>query len=221
MDSLLLFLSLQVTIVILKLVFRSEICHFFPPFFLRLDSFHSASVAISVLALFVSFLAWVAPNAAERGAKERHRHAVKKEEQDWLLKGLDALHRGQNLNFSPWEPFFVAVKKNEAAARARGLAFKSVFDIYPEATEMWRPGAETGEEPREREPEAERGSIRQAPASHRGSPRRRRTLGRDDQPRNNSSPPRLMFDGVGDRLSSETLARLTRSGEGGTERAES
>lgn len=120
MDSLLLFLSLQVTIVILKLVFRSEICHFFPPFFLRMDSFHSASVAISVLALFVSFLAWVAPNAAERGAKERHRHAVKKEEQDWLLKGLDALHRGQNLNFSPWEPFFVAVKKNEAAARARG-----------------------------------------------------------------------------------------------------
>jgi hypothetical protein len=144
------------------------------------------SAAVGLISLFISLFIWRFAPAAERGARERHQYTVQKDEQSLLFKGLEALHRGEDLNLAPWRPFFDLVIKCEAAERARarrGHTVESVFERWPEATRSWRPGANTGKEQGEqRESRAERSSYQQNPASHHGSPRRRLTRSKSASP---------------------------------------
>jgi hypothetical protein len=181
-------ISLQTTIVFLKLVFGREIFVFSSPIMAATpaDVTSCISAAVGLISLFISLFVWRFALAAERGARERHQYTVQKDEQALLFKGLEALHRGEDLNLAPWRPFFDLVIKCEAAEHARarrGHAVESIFERCPEATMSWRPGANTGKEQREqRESGAERSSYQQTPASHHGSPRRRLTRSKSASP---------------------------------------
>lgn len=132
------------------------------------------SAAASIASFCMAFVAWRFANAAVKGARERHQYTVQKDEHALFFKGMEALKKGEDLNSLEWEPFFDLAKKREADARRRGLGFQSIFECWPQATRAWRPGADKEQDGGEqREAGAEGGSLRQTPASHHGSARRR------------------------------------------------
>lgn len=208
-------ISLQATIVFLKFVFGREIFVFFPSIMAAAAAVTPwISAAVGLISLFISLFVWRFAPAAERGARERHQYTVQKDEQALLFKGLEALHRGEDLNLAPWRPFFDLVIKCEAAERARGHTVESIFERWPEATRSWRPGANTrNEQGEQRESGAERSSYQQTPASHHGSPRRRLTRSKSASP----VKPRargLLSVGLDSRESLDLQSCVQRAGDG-------
>jgi hypothetical protein len=131
-------ISLQTTIVFLKLVFGREIFVFSSPIMAATAAAVTSwiSAAVGLISLFISLFVWRFAPAAERGARERHQYTVQKDEQALLFKGLEALHRGEDLNLAPWRPFFDLVIKCEAAEHARARRGHTVESIF----ERWPPG---------------------------------------------------------------------------------
>ncbi|KAF7508759.1 hypothetical protein GJ744_009006 [Endocarpon pusillum] len=127
-----------------------------------------AIVVLTVVGLLITVLVKVVsmkfPDAAETGARERHRETV-------LLAGWAAQQRGEDLDYLVWEAYRRYAKEVEEEERKLGHTSKSIFGAGSGGPSAMNKDDEE-KEPRR---EAVCASLQQSPASHRGRSVRRRS----------------------------------------------